>query len=305
MNEKQAASTVLVGVDGSNDALRAVRWAAREARRRRLPLRLVHAFAWVAETGFDVLTDGEQDRETLLAQARGYLRSAAATATEIEPEIVVQQQLVVGYAAECLLAEAERAQLLVLGDRGLSSIEGVLLGSVAAAMVVHAACPVVVVRGTELDDAAARTRPVVLGVDDSPSSEAAIGFAFEAAAARGVGLLAVHSYAEPVADALFGRLMDWDVIAHDERHALAAHLSGWIEKFPDVAVKQLPARDRPVHQLLDLCRTAQLAVVGSRGHGRLTGMLLGSVSNALIHKATCPVAVIRPETATSRSRGGR
>ena len=299
MNTSRTAPTVLVGVDGSKDALRAVRWAAPEAQRRRLPLRLVHAFAWVAEPDSEVLTGGEHYRDMMLERARGYLRSAAAVASEIQPGIVVQQQLIVGYAAEILLAEAHRAELIVLGDRGLNRIEGVLIGSNAAAMVAHAACPVVVVRGAELDDDEAWTRPVLLGVDDSPSSEAAIGFAFEAAAVRGVPLLAVHAYAEPVADPLFGKFMDWDVIARDEQQRLAAHLAGWSEKFPAVAIQQVSARERPVHQLLDLSKTAQLAVVGSRGRGRLTGLLLGSVSNALIHQAACPVAVIRPGTVTS------
>ena len=172
--------------------------------------------------------------------------------------------------------------MLVLGDRGLSRIEGVLVGSTAAAMAAHAVCPIVVVRGAELDDEATRTLPVVVGVDDSPSSEAAIEFAFEAAAAQGVPLVAVHAYAEPIADPMFAKVMDWDVIAREESHRPSAHLAAWIEKYPELTVRQVPARDLPVHQLIGLSEAAQLVVVGSRGRGAIAGLLLGSVSNSLI-----------------------
>jgi len=155
--------------------------------------------------------------------------------------------------------------LLVLGDRGLSRIEGLLVGSTAAAMAAHAACPVVVVRGAELDEESSRTWPVVVGVDDSLSSEAAIGFAFDAAAARNVPLLAMHAHADPVADPMIGRLIDWAVIAEEETRRLHAHLDRWVDKFPDVIVRPVPARDHAVHQLIALSQTAQLVVVGSRG----------------------------------------
>jgi nucleotide-binding universal stress UspA family protein len=297
MNKQRLAPTVLVGVDGSDDALRAVRWAAAEACRRQLPLRLVHAFAWVAEPDFEMLTGDEHYRNMLLEQARARLAEASAIATDTQPGLAVQRQLIVGHPGEVLAAEARRARLLVLGDRGLSRIEGLLVGSTAAAMAAHAACPIVIVRGAQLDQESNRTRPVVVGIDDSLSSEAAIGFAFEAAAARSVALLAMHAHANPVADSMIGRLIDWDVIAEEEARRLKAHLDRWVDKFPAVIVRPVPARDRAVHQLIALSRTAQLVVVGSRGRGSLTGLLLGSVSNALMHKAACPVAVVRPDTA--------
>lgn len=297
MNEQQIMPMVLVGVDGSDHALRAVRWAAAEADRRQLPLRLVHAFTWVVEPGFEALSGDGYYRNMLLEQARARLAQAASAAAETRPALAVQQQLIIGYPAEVLAAEARRATLLVLGDRGLTYVEGVLVGSTAAAMAAHAACPIVVVRGTEMDQDASRTRPVVVGIDNSSSSEAAIGFAFEAAAAREAPLLAMHAYADRVADRMIGNLIDWDLMANEETRRLNAQLHRWVEKFPDVVVRPVPARDRPVHQLIALSETAQLVVVGSRGHGQLTGLVLGSVSNALMHKAACPVAVVRPDTA--------
>ena len=295
MNALEKGPTVLVGVDGSDDALRAVRWAAVEAGRRQLPLRLVHAFDWVIEPDFTVLKGEEHYRDMLLERARKHLDAAADIAAKVQPGLTVQQQLIVGHPADVLTAEARQARLLVLGDRGLSRIAGVLVGSTAAAMAVHAACPLVVVRGDELTGEPSRLWPVVVGVDDASSSEAAIGFAFQAAAARGVPLIAVHAYAHPVADPAFAKLIDWAVLAEDARQRLAVRLTGWSEKFPEVTVRQVPALDQPVHQLVTLSGTAQLVVVGSRGRGQLAGLLLGSVSNALMHKSGCPVAVVRPD----------
>ncbi len=109
MNGQQTVRTVLVGVDGSDHALRAVRWAAAEADRRQLPLRLVLAFTWVAEPDFEVLTGDEHYRNMLLQQARARLAQAASTATETRPALAVQQQLIIGYPAEVLAAESRRA----------------------------------------------------------------------------------------------------------------------------------------------------------------------------------------------------
>lgn len=297
MTDTQTFPTVLVGVDGSNEALQAVGWAAAEAARRQAPLRLVHAFAWVAESDLVSLTGGTAVRDELIGRARGYLDAAAATARRLEPGLTVQQEVVFGFPAEVLAAEARGAGLLVLGDRGLSRIEGVLVGSTAAALAVHAPCPVVVVRGAEVVGEASRTRPVVVGVDDSSSSEEAIAFAFEAAAARSVPLVAVHAYPMVVGDPMLGGLVERAAVAEHENRRLAAHLAAWIEKFPGVTVRQQPALDGPVHRLVALSEDAQLVVVGSRGRGQLAGLLLGSVSNALMHKAACPVAVVRSTAA--------
>jgi nucleotide-binding universal stress UspA family protein len=161
------------------------------------------------------------------------------------------------------------------------------------ALTAHAPCPVVVVRGSvEIDP----SRPVVLGVDGSPAGEAAIGFAFQAAADRSAPLTAVHAWWDTVLDQSPAVLFrDEDQVTAQEQ--LAQRLAGWQEKYPQVQVTRVVARDRAVHLLLDRSRDAQLVVVGSRGHGEFAGLVLGSVSNALVHKAGCPVAVVRPSPA--------
>src|SRR5204863_120353 len=129
-------------------------------------------------------------RESLIGALRARLTNAAVVASKAAPGVRVEQQLTDGHPVRALRAEAQRARLLVVGTRGLGGISGLLLGSVAEALVGQAACPVVVIRG---DVDASPTLPVVVGVDGSPSGEAAIAFAYEEASVRGLPLIAVHT----------------------------------------------------------------------------------------------------------------
>jgi nucleotide-binding universal stress UspA family protein len=232
----------------------------------------------------------------MLDQARRHLAAGAALAEQESPGLDVEQQLVVGYPIEVLSAEARRAQLVVIGDRGLGGVTGLLVGSVAVALAARAECPVVVVRGEEptIDP----SLPVVVGVDGSPNSDAALAFAYEAAATRGVPLVAVHTWWDLLVDPTMAPLLDWDAIETDEREVLAERLAGWGEKYPDVRVQRLVTRDRPAHALVRESSRAQLVVVGSRGLGGFSGLLLGSVSHAVLHRAHCPVAVVRRDAGT-------
>jgi nucleotide-binding universal stress UspA family protein len=286
--DTRLGQSVVVGVDGSDSALRAVRWAADEAARRRAPLRLVTAFGWTDDTSAGYPGLGVRYRDILLDQYRQALATAVETARERQPELELTHELRIGYPIATLADEARRAQLLAVGDRGLNRVEGLLIGSVGVAMAAHAACPVVVARGPEPTDS---TRPVVVGVDGTPVSEAAIGFAFQAAADRSAPLIAVHTWWDTYLDQSPAVLFrDEDQAYEQER--LAERLAGWSEKYPQVEVTRVVARDRAVHQLLERSCEAQLVVVGSRGRGELAGLVLGSVSNALVHKADCPVAVV-------------
>jgi nucleotide-binding universal stress UspA family protein len=152
----------------------------------------------------------------------------------------------------------------------------------------------VVVRGEaeERDPAA----PVVVGVDGSPLSEAALAFAYEAAVMRKVPLVAVHTWWELILDPHVTSMIDWAALENEEREVLAERLAGWGEKYPDVQVERLVLRDHPGHVLVEQSKRAQLVVVGSRGRGGFTGLVLGSVSHAVLQRAHCPVAVVRPET---------
>jgi nucleotide-binding universal stress UspA family protein len=284
---------VVVGVDGSECALQAVRWAAAEAARRHRPLRLVAAHTWPAGGLVGDPGLGIDPRAVLRDVVRGRLAAAEPAAAETVAGRPVETADVEGDPVAVLAGESERAELLVLGDRGLGGFTGLLIGSVAVALCTRAGCPVVVVRGAEADPTVPRPEPVVVGVDGSPSSEAAIAFAVEAAAVRGVPLLAVHAWHDVPVDPTLVPLVDWDAVESDEREVLAERLAGLRASRPDPEVRTQVVRDRPARALVDESRGAQLVVVGSRGRGGLRGMILGSVSQQLLHHAHCPVAVVR------------
>jgi nucleotide-binding universal stress UspA family protein len=251
---------------------------------------LVTAFGWTDDVSVGYPGLNIRYRDVLLDEYRRALATAVETARERQPELELAHELRIGQPIGILADEARRAQLLVVGDRGLNRVEGLLVGSVGVAMATQAECPVVVVRGPERADA---TQPVVVGVDGTAVSEAAIAFAFQAAADRSVPLMAVHTWWDSFVDQSPAVLFrDEEQVRQQE--PLTRQLAGWSEKYPQVKVSGLVARDRPAHQLLERSRGAQLVVVGSRGHGELAGMVLGSVSNALVHRAECPVAVVRP-----------
>jgi nucleotide-binding universal stress UspA family protein len=298
MDVRLAHRPVVVGVDGSASALRAVTWGASEAARRGVALRLVTAFGWAGEHPVGHPTAGEVYRGELRRAAQHRLEEAVAAAVAVAPGLEVGGEVVVGYPMGVLAAEARQAQLLVIGDRGRGGFSGLLLGSVAVAMAAHAASPVVVVRGEEPDFSA--TRPVVVGVDGSPTGEAALAFAYESAAARGAALVAVHAWADSVADVPVAGLIDWAAVEEEERQVLAERLAGWAEKYPDVAVQRVVVRSHPVPALVRCSEGAQLLVVGSRGRGGLAGLLLGSVSHGVLHRSHCPVAVVRPDAGPVR-----
>lgn len=287
-----AHKIVVVGVDGSAEALRAVRWAVPEARRRHATLRLVTAFTWTEDrmVGWPGLGSAPYGEYLRAAEERG-LAAAAAVAAELDPDVPVERELVVGFPGSELVEQSKTAELLVIGDRGRGRISSALAGSVAIGVVASAACPVVVVRGAQ--PGADEARPVVVGVDGTPLSEAAIAFAFEAAAARRVPLVAVHTWLDELNDPALADLVDWQTAAVQAEELLAERLAGWGEKYPDVQVQRLVAHGSAGHALLDQAARAQLIVVGTRGHGEIAGLLLDSVSNALVHGAACPVAVVR------------
>jgi nucleotide-binding universal stress UspA family protein len=293
MEVGQAHRPVVVGVDGSGSAYRAVEWATAEAARRGVALRLVSAFSWTT-SDHPTRRSGRvaQYRDQLLEAARHRLSRAARIAEDTGLGVETTQQVEIGAPIEVLGSEARRARLLVLGDRGLGGVAGLVLGSVAVGLAARGACPVVIVRG----ETGNTDGPVVVGIDGSPVSEAALGFAFAAAAVRGVALVAVHAWSPTAVDKALEPVMDWDAVADEEEAVLAERLSGWGQKYPQVTVRRSVVRDGAARALVDASRGAQLVVVGSRGRGEAAGLLLGSVSHGVLHAAHCPVALVRPGT---------
>lgn len=286
--------SIVAGVDGSAAALRAARWAADEAARRRLPLRLVRIVTVTELVGgftppADFYRELESEGERELAEAQEEVRRA-------RPGLDVGGVLRTTPLIPTLIDISEEARLMVLGSRGTGGFRELLTGSTAIALAAHGHCPVVVVRDTGAEPPT--TGPVVVGVDGSPVSEPALAVAFDEAASRGAELVAVHVWAEYASDIAYAAarqfLVDWSAAETREDEVLAERIAGRQEKYPDVPIRRVIADGRPASRLLDEAAGAQLLVVGSRGRGGFAGMLLGSTSRALIHHASCPVMVVRP-----------
>ncbi|MEV0133281.1 universal stress protein [Dactylosporangium sp. NPDC050688] len=285
-------TAVVVGVDGSPDSLDAVEWAAADATRRQRPLRVVHAFPWPA--AFPPVPRHLYE-QAMRDNAEHILRAAVARARAVAPEVAISADTPVQQAAAALVAASQHASTVVVGNRGLGGFTGLLAGSVGVELAAHAACPVVVVRHADRPPGPEAGR-VIAGVDGSQDAERALRFAFEQASFRGVGLTAVLAYLWPDSTGpgeMLPLVYDQDNLRDDERRALVESLAGWAERYPDVDLRTAAVRGRPAAVLTERSAGAELLVVGSRGRGGFTGLLLGSVSQAVIRHAACPVAVVR------------
>jgi nucleotide-binding universal stress UspA family protein len=288
------ARPVVAAVDGTEQSLRALDWAADEAVIRGLPLRAVFAFEWplrrVAAKGapeFDA--DGFADRVVDEARARAQARA---------PGVAVEAVHVDGDAAPVLLAQARDAEVLVLGSRGLGSLGSALLGSTGMELAATAACPVVVVPSGEPGPRFGR---IVVAVDGSLPSLAALDWAFPVAEDHEAVLTAVvvcedppRLPAGPLARAARVPSETERDVAREVAHQLLVDATApGRERHPDVRVTEVVAAGHTAQELIAEADDADLLVVGSNGHGGFTGMLLGSVSQSVLTHCTRPVAVVR------------
>jgi nucleotide-binding universal stress UspA family protein len=281
---------VIVGADGTDNSKAAVRWAAREARRLGLPLRVTHAFDWEwREARYDQSYDYLDSARKM---ADGITANAVYEAHVVARDLEVEGDPVVGNPAPRLLADSEDARLLVLGCRGRGGFNSLLLGSVSQRVATHAKCSVVVVRGR----GETAEGPVVAGVDDSPNADTVLESAFEAAAARGSALTVIRGYAPPIPLWMAGMAsvdLTTPMTELDEYQKLEEQLAPWRHKYEDVRVQLLVTEQNIASVLVAASAKAQMVVVGSRGHGVVAGTLLGSTSLQLLHHAECPVYIVR------------
>ena len=292
---------VAVGVDGSEGARLATRWAATEADRRGLPLKVIHSWTIPLPPIGLGPTVMETDDTALQAAALSVLDDASAYARENVPNLDVQPELFAGSPSQALLAASETACVVALGSAGLSGFSELLLGSATLQVVTHAECPVAVIPDAERA-ATLATEPqpeagrVVVGIDGSPVSVDAAAAAFEAASLRGVELTLLHAWNEPAYDASGLVLPDnflFEEAEGEELRAVAETVAGLQEKYPDVHVRQRLEHGKPSRALTAASNGAELLVVGTRGHGGFAKLLLGSTSHAVLHRARCPVLVVR------------
>ena len=297
---------IVVGVDGSAPALSAVRWAAREAVLRTRPLHLLSVmpdeastFGGAVKLGAPRFPNQQTVGRERLSTARSEALLSAATLGDRELQIV--DKLRFGNGVETLLNESRTAAMLVVGSHGLNQFADAILGSVSAAVVLHSNVPVAVIRNVPNSKQPQMSGPIVVGIDGTENSEPAIAEAFETASLHGVELTAVHAWSDSDLTTVFrsdpdGVSPDWDTISTAEHAVLAERLAGWRQEYPDVAVRCVVVRDNPARQLEIESKSAQLVLVGRRGRGGFSSMLLGSTSRRLMHTASCPLLIMPSPT---------
>jgi nucleotide-binding universal stress UspA family protein len=301
---------IAAGIDGSQSALDAARWAAFDAERRGVTLRLVHAVAAPAVGGYPepsllapTVTDHMRHRAARL------LRTTADHLAADHPGLRIESVQQDGPPVPVLMDQSRKAFATVVGADGVGRLSGVFFGSVSARLAEHGHGCIVIARPESVDTADGDAGDIVVGVDGSPQSQAAIGFAYEEAALRGATLVAIHTWNDkPLRRGLGGYPLEINASGIDQaQHRLMeTELDGWEQKYPDVPVQMRILRGRPAPNLLRYARQitgtndeqtnderrTQLIVVGSRGRGGFTGLLLGSTSQAVMIHADCSVAVV-------------
>lgn len=287
-------NSIVVGVDGSQDSMLAVAWAADEAAWRHRPLRIVHAVpSWLHDKNVDPRLVAV--REWLLADGQSVVGAAVDAARARADGLDVAGEVIPGGASRALLEQAREASMVVIGGRGVGTVAGLLLGSTALQVVSHAPVPAVVVRNTE---PLARNE-IAAGVDGLPVSEPALAFAFEEAALRGARLRVVHVWSGPGRTGPGGvtpLVYDAELVTAEHTRWLNEALAPWREKYPEADVVTEVIHGRPVRILSGVSARTDLLVVGTRGLGGFTGLVLGSVSHGLLHHAHCPLAVVPSAT---------
>ncbi|WP_345574607.1 universal stress protein [Streptomyces prasinosporus] len=283
---------LVVGVDGSEGSLLAVDWAADEAARHGLPLRLLHASLWERYEGAPPKTGRE--RSTEQATAEHVIASAEERVRRRNPGLEVSAETVPEEAASALLHEGNNASALVTGSRGRGGLKGALLGSVGLAVAARAYCPVVVVRGDRAGLAGAHER-ILLGAGDPDTSGEAARFAFREAEVRGCELDVVHAWRRPAHESA-----DHPAPAADPAHRHEEQASALIDALiaeasaghPAVRVRRATVEGPARRVLVHRSAAADLVVVGARRRSGRFGLQLGRVNHTLLHHAACPVAVV-------------
>ncbi|MDO8362539.1 MAG: universal stress protein [Actinomycetota bacterium] len=285
---------VIVGVDGSEGSIEALRWAAQEAARRQEPLHvitcaqlpvtveagMVGAGAFAGSTMDAIVKDQEQINQRAVDLARSF-----------GLDIVVTGETVLGAAGYALVSASHDDDLVVVGATSHPGRLTDVLGSVATVVAHRATCPVVVVHGTGHDEAISR---IVVGVDGSDDSLAALMWATEEALRTGAELVLVHGWVYPYVGTRTGISEPRDEMRLDAMRTLEASALRAGEVAPAVRCQSIITEESPAKAIIDAAADADLVVVGSRGHGGFTALLLGSVSRTVVQHSPCPVVVVRP-----------
>ncbi|MER5377333.1 universal stress protein [Streptomyces sp. NPDC002132] len=283
---------ITAGVDGTEESLAALAWAAREAVRRDRALRVVHAWRFQPDTAAELA-----DRDAQEQWVRAEVQQAAAEVAARHRGLDVTTDVLEGDPVDTLTDAVAQAETLVLGSRGHGPVVGFLLGSVGQQVIAEATRPVVLVRAGDKPSDEVAGHEIVVGQQGAPEDSApALRFAFETAAARGASVRVVRAWTLPplfsYSPASLKLLDDAGGLEPYERKALTDALAPWRERFPDVPVVEHVEIGSAGQVLLSVSGRAQLMVVGRRAHRTAVGARIGSVAHGVLHHADCPVAVV-------------
>jgi hypothetical protein len=295
-NRPQADNPVVVGVDGSTASLHAVEWAAHEAVRRHCSLRLVSCYSvpFYGEPGVLGTYAVERQVEAIKDEHEGFVHRAVERATAAEQHLAIESEVVLGSASIALAHSAGTRGVLVVGSTGHSGRLADVVGSTATAVCHHALVPVVVVpassprRGNSM-------KKIVVGIDGSEAAQDALRWAYEEARLAGAELVVLHSWDYPYSEVADGVDDVRRKMERDARAQLSSSSASLVEQAARDGIVVTPklVEKTPAQALIDDATDADLVVVGSRGRGGLSSLLLGSVSRAVVQHSPCPVAVIR------------
>jgi nucleotide-binding universal stress UspA family protein len=276
------ADRVVVGVGDTDDCLVAVDAAAAEAELRRSLLHVIHA---------DPFAKPEEPTAGHLSSEPGrWVNRATARARGAYPRVAVTGEVARGFPQPVLVEASRDAALVVVGDRGLGALSRALVETVAGGLALNAYCPVLVTRGPGDPEG-----PITVGVDGSPDSRAAVGFAFAEADLRRRRLVVVHAWSRPGPQAPGAALpLDFDAasVLEGAERLVSEASAGWSEKYPDVSARHLLVHGHPREALTAASDWASLMVVGTRGRTLPPVPGLGSVSRHLVTRASGPVVVV-------------
>jgi nucleotide-binding universal stress UspA family protein len=283
---------VVVAVGTGSPDNDAVEWGAAEAAAQGARLRLVHVVPLslaVDPYGLAPPVNGAPEAGAVAARS---VEVALDRARAVAPDVPVSGHLLTGTPSRLLVQQSSGAGLIVLGGRAPGGSRGGPADVLRVRVAARAHCPVVVVRARPQVPAAPSQPRVVVGVDAARSCVAALGFAFHAAAQRGIPLTAVHAWAQDSPADLEGVCGSPAVVEAGAREVLDRVLDRWWHRFPDVPVQLRVVSGDPATALLAAAQGAALVVTGCRGRGPVRSRLLGSVSREVAQHATSPVAVV-------------
>lgn len=291
---------VIVGADGSDPSKAAIEWAAAEAVRRGAPLRIVHGLGMPLIVSSYGGPERFQPSKEISGQADSVLEAAKKSVGELHPSLTVETVTALEEAPLALIRQSHPHDLLVVGSRGLGSVASLFVGSVSIRVAAQAPCPVVVVPSKDGKPTKSSLDNLVVGVDDSKHARRALKLAVDLAVESGGDLTVVNSWEvpfpyDPVAMTAAGYQPQDDIFEKNSEalvDELLADVMSDQREDVDLEVSVVRAQANPVDALLGAAVEADAIVVGSRGRGSVRGLLLGSVSQSILHRAKIPVVVL-------------